>query len=422
MNNKVNKEEKMVKLTYEYVKNYIEIESKSNYKLISTEYIGGSKKLKMICDKGHNCEISFSNFKFGKRCGYCKGKYKSYEYVKNYFEKYGFTLLSDSYKDGKSQLSVKCPKGHIISMSFNSFHNSGTRCKICSQILRSQNQLLNYDYVKNFIEIESNSGCKLISTNYRGNDKKLTIKCACGNEFKATFIKFASQGKHQCNECGIKIRSDMKRCSFEEVYKTFKDGNCLLLSDTYHTNSDLLHYVCECGKESYISLNNFKTGQRCKECGDIRKRDTLFSNGTAPCSRQQRYLHQLFGGELNYPVKTFSLDIAFPEEMIYLEYDGGGHDLSVKYGNLTTEEFVKKERNRTYYFMRNGWKSIRIISSKDKIPSDEKLLEMLDYSRQYLSDNHHYIKFDIDNHNIKTSQFIKDFDFGVLRVVKSGDI
>ena len=56
------------KKSYNEIKEYVE---KENYKLISKEYINSSTKLKMICDKGHECEISFGNFKYGKRCRQC---------------------------------------------------------------------------------------------------------------------------------------------------------------------------------------------------------------------------------------------------------------------------------------------------------------------------------------------------------------
>ena len=56
------------RFSYEYVKNYIE---SFGYTLISKEYVNNSKRLKMICNKGHICYISFGNFKNGKRCRQC---------------------------------------------------------------------------------------------------------------------------------------------------------------------------------------------------------------------------------------------------------------------------------------------------------------------------------------------------------------
>ena len=72
--------------------------------------------------------------------------------------------------------------------------------------------------------------------------------------------------------------------------------------------------------------------------------------------------------------------------------------------------------------MRSHWREIRIISTKDLIPSDQKLLEILSYARTYLNQNHHYIKFDIDNSKIINSQGEFDYDFGELRRIKPTDI
>lgn len=149
-----------------------------------------------------------------------------------------------------------------------------------------------------------------------------------------------------------------------------------------------------------------------------KQKQTLYKNGTQPCPTQQNYLYNLLGGKLNYPVSYLSLDIAFPEEMIYLEYDGSGHDLSVKYGDLTQEEFNKKERNRRYFLKSKKWDEIRIISRKDYIPQDEVIFQMIEYAKDYLSTGHSWITFDIDNNKIKTSQFKYNIDYGELRKIR----
>jgi len=135
-------------------------------------------------------------------------------------------------------------------------------------------------------------------------------------------------------------------------------------------------------------------------------------------STQQIYLSSLLKGKLNYPIGNARLDIAFPEQMIYLEYDGSGHDLSVKFGDLTNEEFKLKEINRSYYLNKLGWKRIRIISLKDFLPQDEKILEMVNYAKDYLNTGHSWIHFDIDKDIIKTSQIEESFDYSNLRKIK----
>ena len=153
-----------------------------------------------------------------------------------------------------------------------------------------------------------------------------------------------------------------------------------------------------------------------------KSRNTLYNNGTAPKSNQQIYLHNLLCGELNYPVGGCSLDIAFPDEKIYIEYDGGGHDLSVKLGNETEEQFNKRNKNRWYYLRRQNWREIRIISKNDYIPFDNKILDIFRYAKEYLNTGHTWIRFDINNQLVKCSQFEKEYDFGKLRKVYKNNI
>ena len=151
-------------------------------------------------------------------------------------------------------------------------------------------------------------------------------------------------------------------------------------------------------------------------------RESFYRNGTTPTSNQQLYVNSIYKGILNYPYFNASLDIAFPENKLYVECDFGGHDLSVKFGDLTQEEFDKKARNRWYSLNRSGWKEIRIISTKDKLPSNLILLYLLKYAKKYISTGHSWIKFDIDNSKVITSQYEKQFRFGKLRKITNKDI
>lgn len=151
-------------------------------------------------------------------------------------------------------------------------------------------------------------------------------------------------------------------------------------------------------------------------------RETMYRNGTAPRSKQQEYICQLLNGELNYPIDNISLDIAFPDEKIYIEYDGGGHDLSVKIGSETQEQFNKRNIKRYYYLRENGWKEIRIISKNDYLPLDEIIIKIIKYAKEYLNTGHSWIEFNVDNQTIKTSIFEEYFDFGKLHKIKNNDL
>src|SRR4030065_1587656 len=131
------------------------------------------------------------------------------------------------------------------------------------------------------------------------------------------------------------------------------------------------------------------------EAVQSKKLITLYKNGTGKCSRQQKYIHTIVGGELNFPVDYFSLDIAFPQDKFYIEYDGSGHKLTAKYDGLSDSDFNKRDIRRKYYLNNRGWKEIRIISNKDYLPTKEKILEMLDIAREYLKERS-WESFDID--------------------------
>lgn len=144
---------------------------------------------------------------------------------------------------------------------------------------------------------------------------------------------------------------------------------------------------------------------------------TLHATGTGPCSTQQKYIHDLIGGELNYPVGRCMLDIAFPEDGIYFEYDGGGHDLLVKRGDITQKQFEHKELKRSHFLHKKGWKKICLVSRKDFLPADS-MLTLLTANANYILRKRSWITFDIDKSTIQTSKYSVHFDFGELQKVR----
>lgn len=143
-------------------------------------------------------------------------------------------------------------------------------------------------------------------------------------------------------------------------------------------------------------------------------RKTMYELGSVQCSKQQRYLHNLFGGELNYPVSYLSLDIAFPENKIYIEYNGNGHDLSVKLGTMTDEKFKTREIKRYQYLKSQGWKVININSPYDYLPKDEVLREELSKAMAWLSEE----GYGHSHYNIDIGLSIFDEKYGKLRRIK----
>lgn len=207
-------------LTYEFVKNYIEVESKSDCKLISTEYVNNRTFLEIQCSCGNTFNVGFDTFKSCnvRRCKKCSDDnlasyttIKSYEDIKKYIEitsESGCKIITkkEEYKTKKQKLDLACSCGNHFQTSFENFKARNKRkCNECSFSERAKGAVLSYETVKEDIEGINGNGCKLISTEYISAHKKLEIQCACGNMYTCTINDFISdKSQKQCGECSKK--------------------------------------------------------------------------------------------------------------------------------------------------------------------------------------------------------------------------
>jgi len=123
------KRSKALALPHEVVRRYIEQEG---YALLSKEYKNSDTKLDIQCDKGHAYQASYSCFKRGHRCPYCAGQVVTYEQVKRAIERQGYHLLSRYYKNAQTKLCIQCNKGHQYEARWNDF-KTGYRCPQCRE-------------------------------------------------------------------------------------------------------------------------------------------------------------------------------------------------------------------------------------------------------------------------------------------------
>ena len=277
--------------------------------------------------------------------------------------------------------------------------------------------------------------------NVFGNDKiKNKIKQHYINEYGVEYASQVNDFKSKAKETCLKkygtenpfqndyVKNKYKNTCLEKYgFEYASKSNAVkqkvrnTLIERYGTdNIMLLPDVKEKVKQTNIERYGFDNPMKCKE---IREKltQTLCKNQSQKTSQQQLYLHNLYGGELNYPISYYSTDICLLGEKIVIEYDGGGHNLRVTLGSLTQEEFNKKEIIRNIKIKSEGYKQIRIISSKDYLPSDEILLKMLNIAKEYFNTtNHTWVEYNIDTSIMQNAEH-KDgvyFDFGELRKIK----
>lgn len=175
---------KQNKYTYEYIK---EIAEKNGYKLLNNKNIdlnmrsflklkdSDNKIIEMMLYSFENKFIKNNNKKKVNK-NYNNKKY-SQEYVEQLIKDRGYQLLNE-YKNNKSKLKIKCKRGHIHEIRFDSFVK-GSGCKQCMK----ENMSNNIEDVK--IKL-SNRGYKLLSK-YDRNNKPITLQCDKGHIFSSTY-------------------------------------------------------------------------------------------------------------------------------------------------------------------------------------------------------------------------------------------
>lgn len=224
----------------------------------------------------------------------------------------------------------------------------------------------------------------------------LPVKCDyCGKEYTLSSKKCKSiikkNEKFACLKCG-----DLKR--IEHMQNKYGVNSPAQLPDfnekvrntslekygaEHYTQSEIVkERRKEFCMEHYGVDNNF----RLKECHEKAKRTrikrygnyTKFgSNGTTCYSKAQKHICDLLGAKLNHPCHGFFLDMLY-EEWLDIEYNGGGHDLKVKLGLQTREEFEKQERKRMGAIKKFGYKQLIIEHKGRNLPPDEIIIPIIE--------------------------------------------
>lgn len=240
--------------SYSDIKNYIEVVSKSNCTLITTEEEfekekilqnkrNGLTKIRIVCGICREEFVTdFASFKnknkiqctaCGKRNNIDKQSF-TYEYIKEYIEINSDCKIITSkeefefekIKQNKSSVLVKirllCEKckNEIYLISFDNFKFKNKKtCNSCSIQNAKDKMSFQYEDIKKYIEVDSNSNCRLVTNKEEFELDKIKqgkssvnvrVKILCGscktNTFETSFSKFKYRNKIECNECrGVTI-------------------------------------------------------------------------------------------------------------------------------------------------------------------------------------------------------------------------
>jgi very-short-patch-repair endonuclease len=271
-----------------------------------------------------------------------------------------------------------------------------------------------------------------------GSHETVDVLCDYCNKniIKKSYYTYNLQNKNStikkdcCSDCWhLKLEDSMlKKYGKNNVsnIKEFQDKKIKTFISNFGTDNPMKNAkIVLKGKQT--NLDKYGVDHIMKLDGEYDKRiekmrQTMFSNGNGIKSTQQIYLQRAIGGEINYPVGKYLLDIAFVEDLIYCEFDGSGHNLDVQLNYMTEEEKQIKEMKRFYFMKNRGWKFIRFISTKDKFPSKNILKYLIDLAFYHLKNARSYFEINIDKGLIKYNNNEIKIDFGRLKRISKKDL
>lgn len=240
---------------------------KYGYELLTKDYSNAHEKLTYKDNNGYYYYQSYNGFDRNKiSLPFAKSNPYTIQNIKLWckLNDKPYELLSEEFQGNDKNLEWKCFKcGEIFNAKWGNILQ-GKGCGKCAK-----NRKLSYDEVKYFIEVESNSGCKLLSKEYFDSYQKLQLECKCGSDFKVNFTEFKNGNKRQCNECGYLMIADSRRNDYDYV-KNFIEvkskSGCKLLSKDYVDNTTPLYIQCKCGNDFYDTFAHFKVQNSSKSC------------------------------------------------------------------------------------------------------------------------------------------------------------
>lgn len=350
-----------------------------------------------------------------------------------YYESLGYEI--PRYKNSDGRMVVK--QGQTISvnvkdLSCGSHTVIHAKCDLCGEI----NVISYKGYLKNIKQygIYTCKGCKHVK-----------IKMTCLSRYGVESPVQLEEVKEKMRKTNIERygvanalqNKEIKNKMNKTVMEKYGVNNVSQLEESREKvkQTNLQKY----GNENYLLTSDYKektyktyaqkygTGiYHNMQIPEVREkaRKSMYKNGKCATSKQQSYICNLYDMELNYPFMNYNYDIYDTKYGIDIEYDGSGHQMSVDMGKIDKQSFKQKENVRDIYSKFNKTRIMRIISKQDKLPSDEKLLEMLDISRKLFTNYSTVIGctsvfWDIDNGSYTTypSKELYPFDYGKLRKI-----
>lgn len=300
------------------------------------------------CASGHTFLTSYNKVSSGHGCAICAGNVAltQQSYVELATSR-GFIWLGGEIPDGGShgKTTWQCAENHQWKTTYNAI-SRGRGCPYCTR----RAPITSDDYSV----LASKRGFTWIGELPKTTFFKTRWRCAYGHEWDARYNDiYNGQG---CPECKRTTIGNLKRSTPDRYKQISAPLKIEWVGDLPTNQSHKTEWRCANGHVWSSTYASMRLVKGCPICQDR-------INGQ-PVSRVQRRLHEMIGGELNYPIKRYRIDVAFTDDKIAVEYDGWRyHDPA-------------HDAKRDKYLRSIGWKVLRIRSG-ELLPAFEEIKEAL---------------------------------------------
>lgn len=350
----------MARHTYQYVKDFIEKNTKSQ--LLSSEYCTVSTKMMLRCDCGDEFLTTFNDVRRGKvQCNKCslKQKYlkksKTHEsFISEVNELTGEEYeVIGIYKNSKTKIKIKHKNcGTFWSVKPNSFL-SGSRCPNCFRPNYNMDTPL---YKKRVFDLV---GCEYdVIGEYIKSTKKIEmLHNTCGLSYDVTPSNFLfGQRCPKCNGSIKKTQTEFETEIFDLVGSEYS-----VLGEYINTKTHIKVRHNICGFEYDVTPSNILKGRRCPQCNESKGEAALryyCENEKIPFAQEYSF-DELMGNKgvcLRFDMAILKLN---GNVKGLIEYDGVFH-YEVQYSEENFNNLKIHDERKNQYCKNNDIPLLRI--------------------------------------------------------------
>jgi len=248
------------------------------YDYSETEYIDGSRKLKIICKEHGAFWQSGSTHLSGAGCPACGGRPEvdTNEFIMRAMAIHGdkYDYSRSVYVNSKTKIEIICPEHGSFKQTPGNHYRFG--CILCGY--KNAGQYHKKDTDTFIAEARALHGDKYDYSlvDYKDARKKVRIICPDHGIFEqVAFVHLRSEPRAACERCSYKKRGERARLTFEEFISRAKDvhGQTYNYSETKESYVDAfttVSIICpHHGKFEQTPVNHY-SGQGCPKCGTLR--------------------------------------------------------------------------------------------------------------------------------------------------------